>query len=155
MTPTIRSERFGIVSNNTRCHACGQITPVTALLVDGGQWRDSPGDDDWYRIEDAGLLMYVQDLNPTALAAWQSVASWVQHLPSRTAGISYWSNACVHCSALQGDSFLTKPDGSFFPTTSEGETAVSLEWASGPLEAIAVVSESRWFDRLADGHPMR
>ncbi|WP_213435169.1 MULTISPECIES: hypothetical protein [Lysobacteraceae] len=152
MTPTVKSDRFGVVSSSTKCHACGEWTPVKALLVRGGQWRNEPDDEDdyWYPIEGAGLLLYVQDVNAEALAIWRNAAPWVRNTPSRTAGISYWSNTCVHCEALQGDWFLTKPDGPFFPTTPELEAKVALDWADGSIEAVANVNEASWLDGLAE-----
>jgi len=149
MTPSVRSDRYAILTAPGRCHACGAPIAVSALLVPTYWERD---DDEWMQVDDSGLLTYVEALDAESLALWSSRAPWIRHAFSKTAGFAYAANVC-QCGALQGDWFLREPDAPFFPTTEAGLAPITVDWIEAPLEAEAQVSRSSWIDALIARSP--
>lgn len=146
MNPTVRANRFAILTTPTACYACNQPMAVSALLVPAYFERDE-GDDEWIMVDESALLIYVEVVNETARSAWMARAPQIAPAASKTAGLTYLANLCA-CGALQGDWYLTKPDGPFFPLDDAGIAAINVSWIEAPIEARAETSSSSWTDAL-------
>lgn len=122
---------------------------MSAMLLAEHETRDEDDDspDAWQPGEGGALLTYVEDLDGGALTEWQRRAPHIQPPSSCTAGIAYLANVC-NCGALQGDWFLTKPDGPFFPRTEPAARAIGVTWVEMSLDARAGTSESAWIHDL-------
>jgi len=151
MNPTLRANRFAILTASTACYACDQPMAVSALLVPAHVERDE-GDDEWITIDESALLIYVEVVDEAAGSVWMAHAPQIAPAASRTAGLTYLANMC-RCGALQGDWYLTEPDGPFFPLYDAGIAAIDVHWIEAPIEARAGTSRSSWTDALIARSP--
>lgn len=149
MEPTLRAERFAVLTATAQCHACQRPTQVSALLVPAYEEFDG---ETWKICDDSALLIYVMWVDDRAQQIWQQRSPWMRPVASATAGITYLANVC-ECGALQGDYFLTKPQAPFFPLDEPGLRAIDVEWIAAPIEADAELCISSWVDRLIDLRP--
>jgi hypothetical protein len=124
---------------------------VSALLVPAYIERDE-GDDEWNTVDESALLIYVEAVDEATRSAWIARAPQIMPAASRTASLTYLANVCA-CGALQGDWYLTKPDGPFFPLDDAGIAAINVHWVEAPIEARAGTSSSNWMDALIARFP--
>lgn len=122
---TIRAARFAVLSNTMQCYSCSRNTRVAALLVvDAEEHYDLKEPADF--LEGPGILHYIQELDAETLEKWQRVAPWIQLRATKTSQLTYFLNTCEHCGAVQGDWYLTEPDGPFFPTRTEDLATIKV-----------------------------
>lgn len=84
---------------------------VSALLVPARLQRDDDGE--WVAIDER------EAVDEATRWAWTARAPQIQPAASKTAGLTYLANVCA-CGALQGEWYLTEPDGPFFPLDDTG-----------------------------------
>jgi hypothetical protein len=124
---------------------------VSALLVPAYLQRDEDGDE-WVAVDESALLTYVEAVDEATQSAWNARAPQILPAASKTAGLTYLANVCA-CGALQGDWYLTEPDGPFFPLDDAGIAAIDVDWLEAPIEARAGASMSSWTDALIARSP--
>ena len=151
MEPTLRADRFAILTAPAACHACSQPVAVSALLVPAYFQCDEDGGD-WIAVDESALLTYVEAVDEATQAAWTARAPRILPAASKTAGLTYLANVCA-CGALQGDWYLTEPGGPFFPLDDTGIAAIDVDWHEAPIEARAGTSISSWTDALVARSP--
>ncbi|WP_196778610.1 hypothetical protein [Cognatilysobacter tabacisoli] len=144
MTPSLRAPKFAILKSCTECHRCQARITVSALMVPSYEECE---EGEWSEVGDSALLMYVEAMDEVARSAWLSSAPGIRAVESDTAGFVYFGNVC-ECGELQGDWFLGKPGGPFFPQNSTDLEAIAVEWIEAPLSARASASRSSWTDDL-------
>ena len=84
---------------------------LSALLVPAyAEWHD----DEWISVDESALLTYVEAVDEATRSEWSARAPQIRSAASKTAGLTYLANVCA-CGSLQGDWYLTEPDGPFFP----------------------------------------
>ena len=145
MEPTLRADRFAVLTAPAVCHACNAPMTVSALLVPAFLQLDDDGE--WVAVKESALLTYVEALDETTRSGWTSRAPQILLAASKTAGVTYLANVCT-CGALQGDWYLTEPDGPFFPLDDAGVAAIDVHWIEAPLEARSGASMSSWTNAL-------
>ena len=151
--PNVFADRFAVLMGEIDCFKCHLKTPVAALVVpdhhddpidfDGSEDGDR-GDLSLERCLDPALLGNITWIDTEALHAIQHIAPWMAWIASATADQVYLGNGCTHCGALQGDWFLRKPDGPFFPMTDEAADKLVVSWQPMPLRAVASCGYSSW-----------
>ena len=151
MAPSLRANRFAVLTAPASCHACNRPLTVSALLVPTYVECDE-GDDEWVTVDESALLTYVQAVDEATRSAWIAHAPQIVPAASKTAGLTYLSNVCV-CGALQGDRYLTEPDGPFFPSNVAGIAAIDVVWVEAPIEARAGTLRSSWTDAVIARSP--
>lgn len=151
MEPTLRAQRFAILAAPTVCHACNQPLVVSALLVPAYLECDEAGTE-WVNADESALLNYVERIDETTRKAWTALAPQIVLATSKTAGLTYFANVCP-CGALQGDWYLTQPNGPFFPLDDSDIDAIDVRWVDAPIEARAGTSRSSWMDALIARFP--
>lgn len=151
MEPTLRADRFAILTAPAVCHACNALMAVSALLVPAYLERHED-DDEWIAVDESALLTYVEAVDETTRSGWTARAPQIRLAASRAAGRTYLANVCA-CGALQGDWYLTEPDGPFFPLSDAGVAAIGVDWIEAPIEAHAGASRSNWTDALIARFP--
>ena len=150
MSPTLRADRFAILTASAACHVCNARMAVSMLLVPAYLQRDDDGK--WVAFDESALLTYVEAVDEATRLAWTARAPQILPAASKTAGLKYLANVCV-CGALQGDWYLTEPDGPFFPLGDAGVAAIEVDWLEAPIEARAGTSTSSWTDALIARSP--
>jgi hypothetical protein len=96
------------------------------------------------------LLSRVETLPREVLAYIQSVAPGYRSMASRTAGMTYFANACS-CGANFGDFYLfSEPGGAFFPETPQEASLVEVSQVplTGPFEIECSFSEGTAIDLM-------
>lgn len=149
MEPTLRADRFAILTAPAICHACTAPMAVSALLVPAYVRRD---EHEWIAVDDSALLTYVEAVDESTQSQWTIRAPQIMLAASKTASLTYLGNVCS-CGALQGDWYLTEPGGPFFPLDDAGVAAIRVEWVEAPIAARAEASMSSWMDRLIPQAP--
>lgn len=149
MEHTLRADRFAILTARATCHACNTPMAVSALLVPAYvEWHD----DGWISVDESALLTYVEAVDEATRSVWTTRAPQIVPAVSKTAGLTYLANVCA-CGALQGDWYLTEPDGPFFPLEDDGIAAINVDWVEAPITARAGASMSNWTDALIARSP--
>jgi hypothetical protein len=138
---------FGLLMSHTPCHACQAMTRVACLWVPTYTEIDEPGDDPEH-YPDPALLSFVEQASPKLLEQVQAHAPWMRMDYTRTSGLVYLANHCEQCQAVQGDHYLGKPGGPFWPDTPELMQALRFEPCEGPLEAQASAGSSSWMEQV-------
>lgn len=151
--PNVLADRFAIVGGAIDCFKCQHETPVAGLIVPNHQVGDEFDDGEDVVFEarhEPALLSNIRWINDEARLAIQSIAPWMSWMSSATAGEVYLGNGCIHCGALQGDWFLQKPEGPFFPMSDDAADTLSVAWQAMPLRVLANCSYSSWIDDLLE-----
>lgn len=151
MEPTLRADRFAILTAPAARHACNQPLVVSALLVPAYVECDEVGEE-WGNADESALLTYVEVVDEATRTAWIARAPQIVPAASKTAGLTYLANVCA-CGALQGDWYLTQPNGPFFPLDDADIDAIDVRWVDAPIEARAGTSRSSWMDVLIARFP--
>lgn len=81
--------------------------------------------------EGASMPTYITAIDPALL---KLLGSHYKFAESKTAGLHYYANHCAGCGAIQGDHYLKKPDGPFWPM---GDSLVTMTLLSQPLAISA------------------
>lgn len=144
-TSRYRSKSFGILKGALKCWSCLLPTSVSGIVVWNGE-EQFDSDSSWDRVDEAMLFNYLEELNSEALALWQKHCPTVAFASTHTSGKSYYANHCIHCSAVQGDWYLTEPDGPFFPLSQDGVLKLSLIWYEHPIKAVGGHCQASWLD---------
>ena len=152
MKPTLKADRFAILTATSDCFRCASSIQVSSLMVPSYVERD-PDEDEWFPVDECALLMHVEWVDDVARMQWLDHAPWIAPSTSTTAGFTYLANVCS-CGALQGDWFLTKPGAAFFPLEDVSLDAISLKWGFSSLSARAATSQSSWMDNLLARFPI-
>lgn len=151
MKTTLRAHRFAVLTAPAACHACKAPLAMSALLVPAYAQCDED-DDVWTSFDESALLTYVEAVDEATRLAWTTRAPQILLAASKTAGLTYLANVCA-CGALQGDWYLTEPDGPFFPLDDAAIAAIEVDWVEAPIAARAGVSISSWTDALIARSP--
>lgn len=121
-----------LLKQHGTCYACGQATPLFALMAlppftfdDDGE---APLNDDGFTLSNVVAIQQ-------SLAAELAVNTGGRMRPdtSQTARLAYWMNHCERCDAKQGDHFVQGPDGPFWPHTDEEMDAIQGVLLKGPF----------------------
>jgi hypothetical protein len=106
-----------LLSAPQRCYKCAGDTTVFSLAVPGGYETLNEEDGTWIADTDGPvLLIYVMAMNPELEALVRAMTQGVRVDMSYPVDDRYWMNHCAHCDAKQGDHYLGKFGGPFFPS---------------------------------------
>ena len=147
LTPSLHAPRFGLLLGTMTCHRCQASTPSAAVWVPGYREIDDE-DDSLPACADAGLLQYVQWVDPAAQAQILARAPWLRFASTHLSDTTYLANHCQVCGSLQGDHFVFHPDGPFWPQEDVDVARLVFVPCRGPLKAVGTVGHSMWMDRV-------
>jgi len=143
------ARRFALIGAKTTCWSCRGVTDVTTIMV-GERLEMSPWDDDidatYESRNEPAVLKSIVFLDVDAAEVVASNAPRLRWSFSTTAGERYLGNRCGQCDALQGDWYLHKPEGPFFPLSQTAAKDLTIAWVERELSAIATAVESTWLD---------
>jgi len=139
------------------CHACGQSTPVYALLLVGPFVVEGEVDLAVALTDDSTATLPNPVLLPDAVAAFATQHSGGRFRTdfSRTEERPYWMNHCRHCDAKIGAWYVHNAGGPFFPLSESDFPSITAERLSGAfvLDDPSVGSNSAmdawrwWFEQ--------
>ena len=116
-----------VLTAPSTCWKCGSklslvgLCTLTAINADGDTYGGSGEHDGLV------LLMYIEQMPDILIRAMAERGSTLERMFSNTYEGEYFANRCV-CGAIQGDHFLHRPGGPFWPENVEEATAIGLEW---------------------------
>lgn len=139
------------------CHACGQETPVYALLLVGPFVIEGEVDLA-VELTDASTATLPNPVYlPDAVAAFATRHSQGRFRTdfSRTEERPYWMNHCDRCDAKIGAWYVHNAGAPFFPLNGSGFQSIRAEWLPGPFvfedpslgENSAMSAWRRWFEK--------
>ena len=146
-SPAYRADYFGIIKGQVECWNCRKETPVATIILCEHQLRWD-AEDAFENEIDPTVLKNIIKISDEAKSRITEQAPWMSFLASNTAQETYLGNSCIDCKKLQGDWFLHKPDGPFFPQDDEQLNNLSLSWHSIPVSLSASGSQSLWMDKI-------
>ncbi|MDE2343474.1 MAG: hypothetical protein KGL63_08820 [Betaproteobacteria bacterium] len=83
MEPTVRANRFAILTSRAVCHACHQPLDVSAILVPSHFELDD-GDEEWIAVDQSALLTYVESVDEMTWSAYSARAPQILPFASKT-----------------------------------------------------------------------
>lgn len=145
-SPNVKSPFFFLAKAKNKCWRCAKESDAFSIFLPDVHAQldcDEDGRPAWFEGCGVGTLSSVLWISEAVAEVLTSHAPSYKRAFSKKAGCSYLMNHCAHCHATQGDFFMhNEPGGTFFPTTPDECSKITIRPFNVLFEAIASVGWS-------------